>query len=195
MTTQLAQTIDAQHLTSGDPKLFEALVRAYQSSLFGFVARMGFSAAEAEDLVQEVFMRVWTSRSRFDPRRARVNTWVWTIARNLALNRLEHNRHRPSADRGATGANVDAAITANAAAEPMAQLEVRQRLLRLDHAIAQLNAQDRLAISLVFVDELSMVDAAELCDCSVGAFRVRLSRARSRLLKLINHQEQVIHAT
>ncbi|MFK7964642.1 MAG: RNA polymerase sigma factor [Burkholderiaceae bacterium] len=187
MASKHTQKIDPNDLASGDPARFERLVRRYQSPIFAFAGRMGFTAAESEDLAQEVFIRLWRSREQFDPERSVLSTWLWTIARNAAINRLDYNRRRaPAAD--APG-ETDTAI--DNAPEPSALLETHERMRQLAAAVNQLDPQDRLIIALVYVDELDTADAAKVCDCSVGAFRVRLSRTRKRLFERMNHQESV----
>jgi len=70
MASEHPQQVDPNDLASGDPARFERLVRRYQSPIFAFAGRMGFTAAESEDLAQEVFIRLWRSREQFDPQRS-----------------------------------------------------------------------------------------------------------------------------
>jgi len=185
---------DARYLVSGKPAHFEYLVRRYQGPVFGFLARMGIGSADAEELAQEAFLRLWTARDRYDPQRSQVNTWLWSIVRNVALNHLDHVRRRKThgADAGPDCTTEHVAST-DRSTDPDVQAQAQDQLKRLSDAIAQLDSSDQLVIAFAYIDELSTAESAKLCKCSEGAFRVRLSRARRRLLKAFNHHPQVMH--
>jgi len=89
-----AQLVTA-HL-SGDPRAFQELVARYHGRLINFVNRMIRDRERAEDLVQEVFIRVHRHLSRFDPTR-QFSTWIYTIASNLAKNELRRTPCTPTA--------------------------------------------------------------------------------------------------
>ena len=76
---------------SGDIDAFEELVRRHQHSVVGTAARMLGSPSEAEDIGQQVFVRVWKSASRYEPT-AKFTTWLMTITRNLVFNELRRRR-------------------------------------------------------------------------------------------------------
>ena len=80
-------SLEPDHL-SGDPLAFAALVRRYQGSLFAYLGRMGLSDALCEELAQETFLRVWKNREKYDPTKAALSTWIFTIGRNVALDTL-----------------------------------------------------------------------------------------------------------
>ena len=83
---------DERHIVecilAGEPARFRALVQRYQRPLFVYLARMGLSNGEAEDLAQETFVRAWQHLADFDPDRGRFATWLFTIAQRLALTLL-----------------------------------------------------------------------------------------------------------
>src|SRR6266404_2378518 len=80
-------------LRAGDPRAFEDLVRIHQHRVFGVALRMLGSRAEAEDIAQEVFLRVHRAMRDFRGE-ARLSTWLYGIASNLCLNRLASSGHR-----------------------------------------------------------------------------------------------------
>lgn len=179
---------DSSAWLSGNPTHFACLVNRYQAPLFRFAARIGFNSTEAEDYAQEVFLRVWAMRDRYDPLRARLSTWFWTLARNLALNRLQSSRRQAASidDSGQLQPELIATDTPG----PDEVLLTRDRLRQLDRAIEQLSASDRLVLALTYVDELSIADAAAISECSSGTYRVRLSRVRQRLIERINEASE-----
>src|SRR5579872_3088896 len=78
---------------SGDDSSFELLLRKYRTPVVNFLYRMVRDAAAAEDLAQEVFLRVYRARSQYLPT-AKFTTWMFRIATNLALNSLRDGRYR-----------------------------------------------------------------------------------------------------
>src|ERR1700686_4226885 len=78
---------------AGDEQSFELLLRKYRTPLINFLFRMVRDSAVAEDLAQEVFLRVYRARKRYSPS-AKFTTWIFRIATNLALNALRDGRYR-----------------------------------------------------------------------------------------------------
>src|SRR6201995_5581294 len=78
---------------AGDEASFEFLLRKYRSPLVNFLYRMGRDTAQAEDLAQEVFLRVYRARRDYSPS-AKFTTWLFRIATNLALNSLRDTRYQ-----------------------------------------------------------------------------------------------------
>src|SRR5712691_12391718 len=78
---------------AGDEQSFELLLRKYRTPLVNFLYRMVRDSAVAEDLAQEVFLRVYCARQQYAPS-AKFTTWMFRIATNLALNSVRDNRHR-----------------------------------------------------------------------------------------------------
>ena len=79
---------------AGDPVAFEALLRRYRAPIFGLLHRCVGERARAEDLLQETWLRVVAAAPRWEPR-ARVRTWLYAIARNLAVDEARRGGHRP----------------------------------------------------------------------------------------------------
>lgn len=158
----------------GDPVAFGALVSRYQDSLFGYLGRMGFGQSVCEDLAQEAFLRAWKNRDKYDAGRASVSTWLFTIARNLALTALARKAPFVSDD-----IDVELQPQPGAGADPSTQYEHHQSVERLRLALNQLSVEDREVIAVCYTPELE--NTAEILNCSAGALRTRLSRARKRL--------------
>ena len=173
-----------RRIRAGDREAYAELVRRFEGPLFGFFGRMGLSRAQAEDLAQESFLRAWRSLDRFDPIRARFSTWLFAIARNLALD--EHAQV-------ATTRVDDAAVeTAEERVDerpgPAEALALQQRLRALRAALRTLAPAERCVLALSYVSELDSATIARLEGCSVGALRVRLHRARLRLRELLERE-------
>ena len=164
---------------AGDPSAFAAIVDHYQRPLFGYLGRMGFAQGAAEDLAQEAFLRAWRQLDRYQPERAAFSTWLFTIARHLALSELErHPRIAPP----------PAEATLSVACEhagPETTLAEAQTRRRLQAALRQLPAHDRNVLALAYLKELDLAAVATIEGCSLAAVKVRVHRARQRLRALM----------
>lgn len=192
-----------QRAVQGDRSAFAALVRRHQRGLFGFLGRMGLSQGEAEDLAQDSLLRAWRHLDQFDPHRAVFSTWLYTIARRLALNWLDRSEHAlraPAAAASSTADHgVDADPTHHAAAQPVAQggwgddparqLELQRERAQLQAGLRRLPLADRSLLALAYVHELSLAQIAGIEGVSEAAAKVRLHRARGRLRALLAPQQ------
>jgi len=156
-----------ERLRAGDPVAFEELVRTYQHRVFGVAVRMLGNAAEAEEIAQEVFLRVHRSVGEFRGE-AKLSTWLYAITSRLCLNRLasaerRHSRASPEAledvPAGDTGGGLE-----------------RETALR--QAIAALPEERRIVVVLRDVEGLSYEEIARALDLEPGTVRSRLHRAR-----------------
>ena len=163
---------------AGDRLAYAALVRQFQRPLFAFLGRMGLRQAEAEELAQDTFIRAWQHLPRYDAAQSAFCTWLFTIARRLALNALDRADHQ----RLRTG--FDAADDDSAACDapgPAQALQSRQQQAQLQAALRRLSPDDRSVLALAYVHELTLADVARIEGCSAAAAKARLHRARERL--------------
>jgi RNA polymerase sigma factor (sigma-70 family) len=159
-------------LGSGDPDAAAAFVRRFQSRVYGLALTMLHDPGLAEDVAQETFVRAWRFAATYDARRARVPTWLLTIARNAALDRA---RTRPATplDPGAIVARLDVA-------EPTAGLDLPDRD-RLRSALAALPADQRRALVLAAYGGRTAREIAEFDGLPLGTVKTRIRAAMSKL--------------
>lgn len=173
-----------ERVQAGDRQAYTGIVARFQGPLFAYLGRMGCAGAEAEELAQEAFLRAWLQLGKFDARRGAFSTWLFTIARNLALNELGRAaRRRPE-----SGPLLDE--PPSEVLLPQAHIALEQRRARLRAALMQLPAPDRSVLALAYVGELSHADIARIEGCSTGAVKVRLHRARGRLAELLGDDDE-----
>lgn len=170
-------TFDASHIVhqiaTGNRQAFAKLVEHYQHSLFAYLGRMGLPQAIAEELAQETFIRVWQNLSRFDPQRAAFSTWLFTIARRLALNELSRHSYQQEA----LPLDETQQIDENSDDE----LNNWQQRETLKRAMQRLPLDQRNLLALAYVQELNLQAIADIEDCPVGTIKSRLHRARQQL--------------
>ena len=146
----------------GDLEAFEALVTRHQHSVVGTAAKMLGGGADAEDIAQQVFVRVWKSAARYEPS-AKFTTWLMTITRNLVFNELRRRRrtHQVSMDADAEDSMKHQFVDEEAPV-PSEQLLDTELQDAIDAAIASLPENQRLAIVLRRFEGMPYEDIARV---------------------------------
>jgi len=167
------------------PAAFEALVQRYQNRLVGILYHLVGNLEEAEDLTQDVFLRVYKSRKGYRPR-AKFSTWLFTIANNLALNHLRRKGRSPS--RPVSHAHDDSHGTNPIAQrlssqEPTASSQMRRVELSevVQHALSGLGEDQKMAVLLNKFEDMSYAEIGEAMNRSPAAIKSLLARARNEL--------------
>lgn len=168
---------------AGDEGSFDLLLRRYRTPLVNFLFRMVRDSATAEDLAQEVFLRVYRARKQYSPT-AKFTTWLFRIATNLALNSIRDNRHR----------QMETSIDAPKEDEDGAPLELPSREMRIDEhmierdranfirrAVDSLPEKQRAAVLLHKYEEMDYGEIAKILECSESALKSLLFRAYETL--------------
>ncbi|HXJ06809.1 MAG TPA: sigma-70 family RNA polymerase sigma factor [Candidatus Acidoferrum sp.] len=172
---------------AGDERSFELLLQRYRTPLVNFLYRMVRAREEAEDLAQEVFLRVYRARKDYVPS-AKFTTWLFRIATNLALNSVRDNRYQRmeiSLDAPVTVDAEDGDEKALDIAEKHPNIEqylveeARKKMIR--HAIDKLPEKQRAAVLLHKYQELDYGDIAKILECSESALKSLLFRAYETL--------------
>jgi len=161
-------------IRDGDMEAFRCLVEAHQARVVGTVSKMLGSDAEAEDLAQQVFIRIWKSAPRYRPT-AKFTTWLFRITRNLVFNELRRKRHF-----------VDQADEMPEPAErrdqePDKVLMEGELQSAIQSAIDQLPESQRLAIILRRYEGMAYEEIAAVMGTTVPAVKSILFRARAEL--------------
>ncbi len=164
-----------ERLRSGDLSAFEELVTTHQHRVFGVALRMLDSAAEAEEVAQETFLRAHRSLAEFRGD-AKLSTWLYAIVSRLCLNRLA------SADRKVARPGDEMLLrVADGAAGPHASAERRELEAALHRAIADLPEERRVVVILRDLEGLTYDEIARTLGLELGTVRSRLHRARMDL--------------
>ena len=174
-----------QRCLQGDQRAWDAIVSRHWRKVFNLAYKFVGRHDEAEDLTQDIFLKIFKSLGTFD-RRANFQTWLVSVSRNLCIDHYRSVRkERELMDRG-----VDAADLAPAASEPgpLAALEQRDRVLVLRQALAKLPETLRTAVLLRDIHELSYQEIADRLGLPEGTVKSRINRGRTELARQIRKQ-------
>jgi len=162
-------------LAGGDRSAFERLYARHKGMMFNYFLRATGERELSEELFQELFLRVFDGRARYEPRRP-FRVWLFTLARNLLRDRWRQLGRLPRWEEGAeTDVGPD---TETICSEREQAGRVRAAVLSLPPAL-------REALVLSRYHGLSFAEVGEIVECSEGAARVRLFRALERLRQLL----------
>lgn len=162
-------------LAQGERAALGRLIALYGPGVQRYASQILRNPAEAEDIAQEVFLRLWRQAGRYDPARGTPAAWIWRIARNLCIDRTRRQGWRRFLGLEAAPEPADETPGAEAA------LDARQRLARIGAALAELPERQREAITMRATGGLANAEIAAALGISEGAAEQLLVRARGRL--------------
>jgi len=172
---------------AGDEQSFALLLHRYRTPLVNFLYRMVRNREQAEDLAQEVFIRVYRARAEYVPS-AKFTTWLFRIATNLALNSVRDTRHQRME------VSLDAPVTVDSEEGDERPLDVAEKNPNIEehlvqeaqremirHAIDKLPEKQRAAVLLHKYQELDYGEISKILSCSESALKSLLFRAYETL--------------
>lgn len=165
---------------------FEELVLRYQTRLISVLNNLVHHRDRAEELAQDVFLRVYRARKRYEPQ-AKFSTWLFTIAHNVAANALRAKSRRPEVNVAVRQSGeilnkpLEGMVLAPSGQMPTRQLASAEMGDVVRAAIDTLNDRQRMALLLSRFEHMGYAEIAETMDLSVQAVKSLLSRARENL--------------
>jgi RNA polymerase sigma-70 factor (ECF subfamily) len=188
---QLRQSDDSAIVTSflgGEERAFSELVDRYQTRLLNFIYRTIGDRDRAEDLVQEVFIRVYRHLHRFD-RSKKFSTWVYTIASNLAKNELRNRSRNPlvlfQTMQGSHDDEERPLQFEDTTARPDDMFRKRHLRELVEETVAKLPEHHRQVFVLRELEGKSYEEIADITSCNLGTVKSRLNRARTAFAAII----------
>jgi RNA polymerase sigma-70 factor (ECF subfamily) len=171
-----------QRCLQGDQHAWDLIVRQYWRKVFNVAYKFVGKHDEAEDLAQDIFLKIFRSLDSFD-RRANFQTWLISVSRNLCIDHYRSVRkERETIDRGVDAAELS---PQSSDAGPIAALEQRDRVLLLRQALAALPETLRTAVLLRDIQELSYQEIADRLRLPEGTVKSRINRGRTELARQI----------
>ena len=163
---------------AGDRAAAQALIARHMPRMMTLARRMLGDAGEAEDAVQDAFMRLWTHAARWQPGAAKFETWLYRVTLNQCYDRLRRR----------SGARLEeAADVADPAADPERDLAEADLSDAVGRAVNELPERQRAAILLCHYQGCGNIEAAEILGISVEALESLLSRGRRALRQRLGH--------
>jgi RNA polymerase sigma-70 factor (ECF subfamily) len=164
---------------------FAELVQNYQHRLVAVMNHLVGNAEEAEDLAQEVFLRVYRARKKYRPR-SKFSTWLFTIANNLALNCLRARQRKPvvplpAHDSGPLGPRPAEQLVHDPGSGPVQRMQQQELAGLIRKALDGLNERQRMAVVLNKFEDMNYAEIAEVMGLTTKAIKSLLSRARMNL--------------
>lgn len=173
-------------LAGGDEAALGTLYDRYGRIVYSLALRIVHDGATAEEVTQEVFVRLWRAAASFDPSRGKVHTWLLRIAHNLALNEIRRQKSRPVAatlfDWETDGAHL---TDTDVGVDPAAVVWMRERAGLVRRALAQLPDAQRQAIEMAFFGGLSQAEVAVALSEPLGTVKSRIRTGMQRLAELL----------
>jgi RNA polymerase sigma-70 factor (ECF subfamily) len=175
-----------ERFQGGDLYAFDLIVKNYKQQLLNFVYRFLGNQEEAEDVVQETFLRVFRNRSAYR-RVAKFSTWIYTIAGNLARTELRRRRRRRFFSISEMGPHDKDYEISDEVFNPEAHTDGAMKDEIIQAEISRLSPKFREVIILRDVQELSYEEISKILRIPIGTVKSRVNRARLRLQNRLKH--------
>jgi RNA polymerase sigma-70 factor (ECF subfamily) len=165
-------------VAAGDERAVGELYDRFGSLVYKVARQFLPSQAEAEDAVQEVFVRLWQTADRYDPRRAKLVTWVMLIARRHLIDRIRRSAVRPI--ESATD-QTDLSAAASHSDAPDRRPQENERSVLLRQRISELPELQRIVIERAYLQGFTLREVSEQLNAPLGTVKSALSRGLERL--------------
>ncbi|MBS1182735.1 MAG: polymerase subunit sigma [Proteobacteria bacterium] len=175
--TEAARLVEAIAL-SGDRQAFARLFAFYAPRLKTFLTRQGFGASDCDDLIQDTMLAVWRKAGQFDVEAGAVSTWIFTICRNLGIDRRRRLARRLRDDLPVS--DVDPAPSVEG------EMITREDDARVRRALDQLPTEQAEVIALSFFSQSPQTDIAKALGIPLGTVKSRVRLAMNRLRHLLD---------
>ena len=171
---------------SGDQQAMEQIVRQYQNQVYNIAYGMLRNSEDAQDIMQEVFLRVWDKIRQFQFK-SRFSTWLYRIVKNLSINEKNRQRRRQTSPMEMDDSQAWVPID-TMTPEKEALLVEKQELMKV--ALAQLKKDYRTILVLREMETLSYEELSEVLGCSLGRVKSRLHEARMELRNILKQLDR-----
>jgi len=173
-------------LKAGDENAFTELVDRHRDAVVNLTYRYLGNRADAEDLAQEVFVKVYRARARYEPA-AKFTTWLYRVTANACLNEVRDRRRRPTFSAATFDGGEDPSTPAadRTAASPLEEAERSEMREQVRAALAELPERQRMALLLNKFHGLGYEEMAASLDMTVPAVKSLLVRARENVRRRI----------
>ena len=177
---------------AGDSAAWEEIVQRFHRRIYNICYRFAGSADDAQDLTQEVFIKVYRTVASFDGEKASFNTWVTTVTRNLLVDHFRKTRNDRSTDSidapqsgEEDGPTMADRLASDGSESPHTHLESRERREMVHRALQQISPDLREAVILRDLQDLDYREIAQVLKVPEGTVKSRINRGRAELARLL----------
>ena len=172
-----------QQVLIGNQDAFKFLVLRYQKPVFRFLASFGLSEAAVDELAQDTFLSAYKSLNSYDPKKSSFSSWLFTIAKNAALNEKAKLKVRERSTSTMPVLNVPSTKDQHSA------YAAKETGVRIRKALQKIPATFRSALALSYLQDLSLEEIAKIESCSVGTVKSRIFRGKEMMRMLLVEKE------
>ena len=167
-----------QCLQSNDHRQFSIFYNAFSAALFGLIVRWIGDSIEAENLLQDVFVKAWRNRARYDPSKSRVFTWLYNIARNSCIDHLRSKTYKQQSKTAALNFNSQVLL-------PSVNM-ILPDTIGLRTLVDKLRQEEKKMIELKYFNGLTQEEIAEALNMPLGTVKTRINMAIKNLRIFFN---------
>ncbi len=173
-----------RRVANGDEAAFEALYDRYSRLLYSIVLSVVKHPPEAQDMLQELFLHIWNQAKNFDAGRGNVYSWLVTMTRNRAIDRIRSKGFR---ERQQESSNDEAMmLIADGDISPLDSITLTEERNRIHSALAQIPAEQRDALMLAYFQGYTQSEIAELLETPLGTIKTRMRQGLIKLSSLLS---------
>ncbi len=181
----------------GDSSAWAELVRTHHQRVYGLCYRFTGNAADAEDVTQDVFLKIYSNLASFDLNRGNLKVWITTVTRNLLVDNFRHTRHQRSTS------SLDDGWESTEDLKPVDRLQSngpspyelaakKQLATMVQAALAQVSVELREAVILRDLQDLDYKEIAQVLGIPEGTVKSRISRGRAELARLLERNKREV---
>jgi RNA polymerase sigma factor (sigma-70 family) len=184
MYSELDEVGWMRRIVNKDPAALEQLYTKYERLIYSFAYRMVKDAMAAEEIVQELFMRIWKSAERYDPDNGKLSTWMFAITRNIAIDLIRKRKSRMP-EPTAPEEQLETITTELGNTEKVAE----QRWIgdEIRTALVDLNKEQQEVIELIYYQGYTQQDVSDLQAIPLGTVKSRVRLALRHLKGKLTH--------
>ena len=174
--TNISEDELIQRLKQQDESAMTILYDNYSAAIYGMIMRIVKSEAVAEDVMQESFVKIWTSFEQYNVEKGRLFTWIINIAKNTAIDKIRSKQYR-------VGSRTKA-IEDSGVSNMESSYDIKPEQLGLKEVVAQLNPDQKQIIDMMYFDGYTQSEVAEELAIPLGTVKTRCRAAIKMLIKL-----------
>ncbi|ASA25523.1 RNA polymerase sigma factor [Paenibacillus donghaensis] len=180
----MTETLDDRELMKlvgeKDPAALEWLYDRYERIVYSFAFRIVQDAMAAEEVVQELFLRVWTHSERYDEAQGKLTTWMFAVTRNIAVDML---RRKSVRDQGISVEDTTLHTMADEHADTEAQVELRSEGERMRKVLTELSRDQQQVIDSIYYGGMTQQEVSERYNIPLGTVKSRVRLALKQMKK------------